>query len=817
MGEASTGDTTATTTTTTALEDGTYVILNAANTALALDSCGGTDGNNANVQLWTRNDTDAQLVRVWTRADGTRRLCFAGTGKCVDVTGNKVAVGANVAQYDSNDSDAQKWTVSPVDGETVTVNGTSYQLYKVYLTETGTQYLMEYLGTGTPVSGGNVCISTDEATSADQKWAFVPMNPVPTGTYAIRPRVNMGCALDVQGSSHAVGARVIISGEHLGSGIDHGNNQVVWLDEYDADGRAKLMWCHSDLLMEIFETNAAHSGTAVCQCDDYGGTDQQWVLAPHGSTTWNGVDVPLYTMRNYAASGTTLMADVCGGTSTPGTYLQIWPKNDTAAQDFFFQPAEMVGEDIPVPSIIGLADAAGIGEANKYGLRKKANDPGKETTGWVPGWRGDGTTWQARERHRTQAPDGMMGDWSTWQSVADGSQANDGWGTAWRPNVTTDDVPRKAGPQFELPAIDGTTRDRAEVQLEVRRFVKDYKGRTGLMAHGQSDVETIALYWEPNVSVTAAELGPHGIKLTYSSDYVHSGNTIAIASVTGADGRTLLASNAASLTSTGMPHSGTVLIPYSDLVDVPAEGEKLLIGIDVTTKDGDTAHRDVTANATYADGKTATITPKLVTTDRYTVVVDTNQHAEDEACLIQLGRNEPIRISDENGTVMPTEACPALGKPAKVMFVARDASAWNVTFADVASMQDGVYVWNWTDADGNSRAAILRYEFGDPITQQDSRKASYSELVTTGRSLPAYKFGKAKTRDLSVSGKLVKRGIAQHAWETEDDFSALLDAQHALFRTKWGTVHHVAVTGLDMPRTYEEYTTVSVSQNEETL
>lgn len=80
------------------VEDGTYVVLNLGNTSLALDSCGATDGNNANVQLFTRNDTDAQLLRVWTRADGTRQLCFAATGKCVDVANGRFAHGNNVQQ-----------------------------------------------------------------------------------------------------------------------------------------------------------------------------------------------------------------------------------------------------------------------------------------------------------------------------------------------------------------------------------------------------------------------------------------------------------------------------------------------------------------------------------------------------------------------------------------------------------------------------------------------------------------------------------------------------------------------------------------------
>lgn len=798
------------------LEDGTYVILNSANTSLALDSKGATDGNNANVQLWTRNDSDAQLVRVWTRSDGTRKLCFAGTGKCVDVTGNKVAVGANVAQHDDNDSAAQQWTISALDGETTTIGGTSYQLYKVYLTETGTQYLMEVYGTGTPASGANVCVSTDELTSADQKWAFVPMNPVATGTYAIRPRVNMTCALDVQGSSHAIGARVIISGEHLGSGPDHGNNQVVWLREYDSNGRAKMEWVHSGLLCEIFDTNTAKSGTAVCQCDDYGGTDQQWVIAPHGSATWNGVSVPLYTIRNYAATGT-LMMDVCGGSSTPGTYLQVYPQNNSAAQDFFFQPVEAYGEDIAAPSIIGMADQAGIGSATAYGTSKSANDPDAATTEWKAAWRGEGTQWQARYRYRTQAPEGEPGAWSDWLSMADGSKSNGGWGTTWVPNVVTDESSSNVGPAFTLPSINGTDRDYADVQVEARRFSADHKGKAGLMAHGPSDVKDVKLLWKPSLTSTTATLGPAGLTIAYAIDYKHGGNAIEVASLKGADGRELLASNATHLRTTGLGRSGSIVIPWSDMVDAPTEGEEVAATLVVTTKDGGQAEAVKALPVAYEATKADLIHATTATTDRYTIGVGMPAHDEDSAYIVQGGRNDSVALEGADDGKREADAVPALGSSARVLIVSRNGTEWDYEFVEVAGLDDGAYVWNWTDEDGTRRAAVMRYEFDEPITQQDSWKAECSELVTTGRPLPSYKFGKSATRDLGVSGKLMKRWMGPQKWASEGDFVALLRAHHVLFRNRFGGVHHVAITGVDITRTYDEYTSVSVSQNEETL
>lgn len=801
-----------------ALADGTYVVLNSANTALAIDSKGATDGNGSTVQLWTRNGTDAQFLTVFTRGDGSRQLLFPCTGKAIGVPGGKAYQGANVWQWTDLDNGAQKWTIEPLDGETATVDGTSYQLYKIYLTESGTSFLLEYNGVGTPASGGSLCVAGDEGTSADQKWAFVPANPVPTGTYVIRPRVNMSCALDVQGSSHAVGARVIISGEHLGSGTDHGNNQVVWLRQYDDNGRAKLAFCHTMMLCEIFDTNEANSGAAVCQCDDYGGTDQQWVVTPHGHATLNGTSVPCYQLRNYAAQGTSLVMDVCGGGSTPGTYVQIWPMHGGSNQDFVFQPAEMVGDDIPTPSIVGVAKAASKVRAADLGTTKTANDAGASTTSWALGWRGDGTQWQARYRYREQAPGGDFGGWSDWLSAADGSKANSGWGTTWTPNVTTKDTPVKMpGTALSLPAVNNTDRDRVEVQLEVRRFVEGYQGRAGLMAHGQSDVQTARLVWEPTITISGAELGPDGLSVSYSSDYAHSANMVEVEEVTGADGRSLLATNAASLRSTSMPAEGTVTIPYSDLADLPADGEELSVTLSLSTREDVTAEATATVAETVADGRTATIEPTLTTTDRYTVEVSEPAHDEDEAHLVQGGRSDEVALSAEDGK-MVGEAVPALGSSAKALLVARESDGtWNATTAAVSGIDDGAYVWNWTDADGTRRAAVLRYGLDEPITQQDSWKAEASELMTMGRPLPAYRFAKAATRDLGVSGELLKAGVAQRRWETEADFVALLRAQHALFRNRFGGVHHVAITGVDITRTWDEYTSVSVSQNEETL
>lgn len=128
--------------------DGAYFIRSAVNDNYVLDVSGGSGENCANVQLYTRNDSNAQKWIIGHDAKGYLILTNAGSLKALDVSNAAIQNGTNIQQYESNSSKAQKWIgVRQSDGSVLFIsaldkskcvdlkwgtatNGTNIQLYE---------------------------------------------------------------------------------------------------------------------------------------------------------------------------------------------------------------------------------------------------------------------------------------------------------------------------------------------------------------------------------------------------------------------------------------------------------------------------------------------------------------------------------------------------------------------------------------------------------------------------------------------------------------------------------------------------------------
>ena len=156
-----------------ALTDGDYFIVNGYAPTLYMDVTHGNRNNGANVRVWHKDSTDNQLWQVTTRSDGSRQITSRFTGKSLDVRADAITtVGANVQMYTDTDNRNQKWDVED-SGTTVTIDGTTYPLYKVVLTDAPTMCAELYGNTGF-TDGSNVCIAGYTGAS-DQLWAFIPV------------------------------------------------------------------------------------------------------------------------------------------------------------------------------------------------------------------------------------------------------------------------------------------------------------------------------------------------------------------------------------------------------------------------------------------------------------------------------------------------------------------------------------------------------------------------------------------------------------------------------------------------------------------
>lgn len=797
----------------TALADGTYVMINGANTKLALDCVGATSYDGANVSLHESNETDAQLVRVWTRQDGTRQLCFAGSGKCVDVVGGTVAQGQNVQQYTANDTAAQQWTVSPVDGTTITVGAAAYQAYKVYYSATdkaSTRYLLEVDGIGTPSSGANLCIAADEGTSADQTWAFLPRSHVPDGTYCIRSALDTNLVLDVDGSSHGGGARVMISGWHVGSGVDHGNNQVVYVQTDAKTGQSKIKFTHSWMVMEIAQTkNEAHRDQDVVQSADEGtSTDQFWVIVPNGTARLNGTIMPTYSLHNVASEGTTQCLDVTGGSTTPGTRIRLWPENNSRAQSFVFEPCAFTDTGIRAPSLLGIAPK---GSVEPRSLQEVAR--GSVPAWWRQAWKGTASAWQARYRSRARsASTGSWGSWGKWLSCEDASEANGGWGYCNRATDCTKDGSRTWSSRIWTYEL-GSSYDAAQVEVEARAL--DVGGHIARTSAGVSQVSTIVCV--PKATITQALVDFEGLHLTWSIDFLPAGIwDVRLGSVMTSGSEWL----AAPVELAGA--SGTTCVPWTGLTGVPAAGAALVCTCTLASSLLSSTSTSQVACA-HAASETLAASATFVASDRLTDVCETARHALDGVYVARGGRAlAACPMVSETSTTRTWDVVAPLVSPRALVVAHEEAGPWCATMVDLPEHGLQAHVWTWTDARGRMRCAALFVGHDHVPSGTDSRSASVTEYETVGAELPVMRAGSATKHDVSVTGAILPasdvagtrwEGLA--AWSTVGAIEELLRQRRATYRSPDGRMCDVYVSGYDMPRESDRYVEVTVTQAEE--
>ncbi len=90
--------------------DDYYYIASALNTNQVLDVSGGSHYNGANIQLYEKNGTDAQLFKiVRSSEEGYYNIVNKGSGKVLDVEGGRTESGTNVQLYEQNGTQAQQW------------------------------------------------------------------------------------------------------------------------------------------------------------------------------------------------------------------------------------------------------------------------------------------------------------------------------------------------------------------------------------------------------------------------------------------------------------------------------------------------------------------------------------------------------------------------------------------------------------------------------------------------------------------------------------------------------------------------------------
>ncbi|WP_411161112.1 RICIN domain-containing protein [Bifidobacterium pseudocatenulatum] len=181
------------------------IITSVANKKLVTDVTSASTANEARVQLYSSNNTNAQKYRFESIGNGTYKIINANSGKVLDVAGGSTANGAALQQYTSNNTVAQQWTVR------------NYGSGKIALVSVNANKAVDIPG-GNAVQQAQLQLYSPNGTVA-QQWlvAKAPLTlrerlnetaakhrqDLPDGTYTFGSKLNTSMKMDVSGASRS--------------------------------------------------------------------------------------------------------------------------------------------------------------------------------------------------------------------------------------------------------------------------------------------------------------------------------------------------------------------------------------------------------------------------------------------------------------------------------------------------------------------------------------------------------------------------------------------------------------------------------------
>jgi len=93
-----------------------YYLESSLDSNMVVDVSGGSKTDGANIQLYRKNGSDAQLFRIARNGSGYYTFINKGSNKSIDVCGASTNCGANVQQWTQNNTQAQQWKLYTASG-----------------------------------------------------------------------------------------------------------------------------------------------------------------------------------------------------------------------------------------------------------------------------------------------------------------------------------------------------------------------------------------------------------------------------------------------------------------------------------------------------------------------------------------------------------------------------------------------------------------------------------------------------------------------------------------------------------------------------
>ena len=302
-------------------EGGARVVSSALNPSQVLDVPSGSLDSGVAMQLYSRNDTDAQTFEFEKTGDGYYAIRNMKSGLYLSLytTWAELRNGTAVTQQSWYGGLSQKWCVKPVG------NGQ-------YIISSAMDCSMVLDVSNGVASNGSVVQAYSDNGTAAQRWSFEPAKTVrervdelaaanagtvAAGTYSVASALSSGSVLDAAGAGTADGTAAQVYSAN-------GTDAQAWVVEDAGAGYVTVCNAASGLALDVPGADAS-SGAQLQLWTPNGSWAQRWVAVRDGSG-----------IRLVSALSDSLSVDLPGASTADGSRLQLYSDNGTAAQRWSF-------------------------------------------------------------------------------------------------------------------------------------------------------------------------------------------------------------------------------------------------------------------------------------------------------------------------------------------------------------------------------------------------------------------------------------------------------------------------------------------------
>ena len=776
------------------IADGGYVMLCAAKTTLAVDTRGATNNNGANVWLYTRNDSDGQLVTVQTYGE-YQVIRFPLTSMVMAVSGSRVSQGQNICQWAWNKGKGQQWSIEDT-GNTYTVSGQTYSGYKIK-TALNTSYEMEAYGWASSVAKGTNLDIARASSDLDHIWIFVPAPILPAGfAYKLLSAADHNVTAGLSGNSGDVQVKLL--GE-----TDSNDQRWMVTNSYP---NVKVSPLSNSKLFMAPKGYAAAKSVPVNVLKDSSDQSTSWYPTIVGSQTLNGQQYPLVTFRNL--EGVNLVMDVKGGKANIGTVVQVYTDNDTNGQKFLAIPETALDTALPAASKLGICGE--VGDApNQIMSGSRA----------LFSWLGTAEDWELRYRlSYRDATKGQsdFGPWGSWLSIAGDSNAGRGWGTGENATCVPEKqrdangMMRNYSRALTFGTISGDGKDAVRIQWEVRQWASR-SGAFPVNRHGNVATATNSIIWEPTCSISSALWSTDGLHLAYAADQLRGGNKLTISKIaTTISGEEHIIYDGEGIVIEGLAGSGSATIPQELVGYLFTEGDSVEIQATWTNADGINVPCGYSGTVAYGAGRASLISaPTIVPPNEangWMLTVDASNSAVDSATLyLDYGSTRTALTSFEDDGNRIWNVPVRYEQSYDVYILAQSGTDWDKYEGATLPAVDNPYRYV-VNYDGG--CFVVHGNAGSPPTFSISVDADQDAQITNGTTYEVVHYGTGRKASGNLAGVYVPALETMHA--STEQLQALMAAGYAWLRDE-AKCYRIAVTGYELTKTPAQWDEVSIS------